>query len=154
MTRVEANARQLVGWLMPLVDKLHRKCEGNPKVAADIGGDLNEVVNAMMNLGKALDEAGVPKPNIGVEVVTETTRDGEHVTFAAGVRMRPLSVDDEAKLGQYSREEIVQAKGEEIRRFLIKACADNSPGRHIEDERVDVLIDRLGFVIANATVPL
>lgn len=48
-------ARALVELLVPFVQKLHHKCEQNPKVAADIGDELNEVTNAMMNLGTMLD---------------------------------------------------------------------------------------------------
>ncbi len=158
MTRVEANARQLVGHLVLLVDKLHHKCQANSKVAIEIGDNLNEVTNAMMNLGKALDEAGVPKPNIGVELVTKTTRDDEHLTFETGVRMRPLTPDEEAKLGQYDEFDkrfadpdvagAVRKKANAIRQRLHNAVADNTPGDRIEDRRLDVLIDELAIVIA------
>lgn len=184
MTPVKREARTLVGYLVPLVEVLHRKCEGNSKVAIEIGDALNETTNAMMNLGKALDEAGVPKPNVGVELEHRTTRDGENLIFKTGLRMRPLTDGDEAKLAGVNIDAMidqsrlaegkppiamtstpipdafdkrfadadvagaVRKRAHAIGNRLRSAVADNSPGDHNEDRRVDILIDELAFLFA------
>lgn len=161
LTDVQTHARELVGYLVPLVEVLRRKCEGNPKVATEIGDALNDTTNAMMNLGKALDEAGVPKPVVGVELQTRTTRDDDGFTFEAGLRMRKLDAEDEAKLGGYDKfdksyptPEVaahVRSRSTAIRRRLHSAVADNSPGDRIEDRRIDPLIDELAVLLAEVS---
>jgi hypothetical protein len=107
---------------------------------------------------EALRRANAEKIKVGVTPYVETEHHEDELRITTGLRMKPLTEEDEAKLGQYDEfdnrypspevADAVRKRATAFRRRLHACIGDNAPGNPVEDRRLDRLVDELAVLIA------